>query len=377
MNRFFIPRRPVGHLLLAGLLLGGGPFVAAAQAPALTASSPGRNAIAAPRGASVALTFSQRISVATAGNVRVFSGQRGGQLVRNGGGTLSGGGTNTLTLDPVSDFRPNELVQVSVPGTLRSVGGTAVRPTVYQFTAAVGGTGTGTLVPAPTTPAPGVGLEPQGVTAGDVDGDGDLDFLTANATANTVSIRLNDGNGAFTALASVPDVAVGSGPSSVVLGDLDADGDLDLVALVPSTAGGGVLHVQLNDGTSQFRPDTVLGQQPGGSDVTLGDLDGDGDLDILTAALSSGSRNQVSVLRNDGQARFQVSGSVFLSDYALSVRVGDVDADGDLDLLAVSTSLLTPFNVCLNDGTGQFGLPVAMTVLAGEKLELGDVDGDL
>ncbi|WP_174805428.1 FG-GAP-like repeat-containing protein, partial [Hymenobacter sp. UV11] len=68
---------------------------------------------------------------------------------------------------------------------------------------------------------------PISVAVGDVDGDGDLDLLAANNTGSSVSVRLNDGSGSF---GGTQDVTVGYNPTSVAVGDVDGDGDLDLLA---------------------------------------------------------------------------------------------------------------------------------------------------
>jgi len=122
-----------------------------------------------------------------------------------------------------------------------------------------------------------------------VDGDGDLDLLAANFGDNTVSVRLNDGHGAFS---GGSDSVVGSQPVSVVVGDVDGDGDLDLLA---TNFSGNTVSVRLNDGRGVFSGsgDLAVGSQPLG--VAVGDVDGDGDLDLLATCLNG---NTVSVRLN-------------------------------------------------------------------------------
>src|SRR3712207_1537252 len=101
-----------------------------------------------------------------------------------------------------------------------------------------------------------------------------------------------------------------------------------------------------NDGTGKLAALTNL-------DVSSrcfrpGDIDGDGDLDLVCANSSTG----VSVLRNNGSGTFApVSSIVNTSNQAVALALGDLDSDGDLDLIfAESASKI--LQVRLNDGTG-------------------------
>jgi len=226
-----------------------------------------------------------------------------------------------------------------------------------------------------------------GVSLGDLDSDGDLDAWVANASQPN-RVWLNEGG----AQGGVPGVFVDSGQIlgsshsyAVELGDLDGDGDLD--ACVAN--GGQPNRVWLNEGGAQGGVPGIFvdsGQALGNAqsyDVSLGDLDGDGDLDAWVAnGLQSNG-----VWLNDGGAQGGIPGvfveSVQLlgSSFSRGVSLGDVDGDGDLDACVANAN--EPNTVWLNSGGSQGGTP-GVFVDSGQALgdsnslclALGDVDCD-
>jgi len=112
------------------------------------------------------------------------------------------------------------------------------------------------------------------------------------------------------------------------LGDLDGDGWLDLV-FAPGTPHAGVLR---NDGTGALVPDAEVtmdgGPLPAATSVALADVEGDGDLDVFLAA-PDGDR----LLLNDGGARFTSILLVAAGHTTTTGAFGDLDGDGDLDLV--------------------------------------------
>ena len=336
----------------------------------ITSVLPARNAASVPVGANVSATFTAAITTATAGSLRVFGNQRRGRRP----GTLSGGGTPALTFDPSQDFAPGEHISVSLPAGLQAADGNQVRGQVAQFTAAVGGTGQADFNTMTRLSISPVTLRAGEPTLGDLDNDGDLDLLTPiGDNGSRVSLQLNNGAGTFS---SGPDLATGLpyNPARLVLGDLDADGDLD--AAVQSD---GTLSIQLNAGNGTFAPGQKMEYSSILGPVLLGDLDADGDLDV---ALLNGSG--VVVWRNDGRAAFSNDYTWFpAAGRVLGVALGDADADGDLDLVLTTASFVNGrygVSTQLNDGTGRFADGPALTLpdysgVPG-RLALGDLDGD-
>ena len=362
LNRYLLPIGAASGLLL---LAPGGP--ARGQAPSLTSFTPAANARAVPRTARVAATFSQPLTAGSAGALKIFSSQRGG--LRGGGTAVVAG--NTLTFAPTAyDFRPGETVQYTVTRAAASSTGALATPKVGQFTAAVGGTGRGTFANAPDVAVAG---GPAAAALGDVDGDGDPDLVTANAASGLVGVALNTGTGTFR---FSHNVAVSGSPLSVALGDLDGDGDLDLLAPDYNNGVGTSVSVRLNDGTGVFSgsQNVSVGLAPG--DVALGDVDGDGDLDLVTANRGFIFMGSVSVRLNNGSGTFGGSQDLTLNGNAARVALADLDNDGDLDVLASNPNVST-VSVLLNHGAGLFGSSPDVGVgVAAWALATGDVDGD-
>jgi hypothetical protein len=177
---------------------------------------------------------------------------------------------------------------------------------------------------------PGGAFNAAGVAAGDVDGDGDVDLFFAGTTEAS-RLYLNDGHGVFQRAApdALPnDSAPGAGVPA--LGDLDGDGSLDIY--VPRAGHDSLLF---NDGTGHFvdLTDTHLGPDAaGGTSAALADLDLDGHLDVVVVT----QPGQIRLLHNDGTGRlFDYSGEMAGNGKTLlnaGVAIGDLDDDGDLDL---------------------------------------------
>ncbi|OUJ73537.1 hypothetical protein BXP70_14170 [Hymenobacter crusticola] len=336
--------------------------VAQAQAPTATSFLPAQNARSAARTTDVVVSFNQVLGSSNAQQaLKVFSQQAGGQ--KAGTTTING---KTLTFKSDNEFKPGETVTAIVTGAARGSNGAAVTPQVFQFTTAV--------APSAATFSGGseisVGRGPRRAKIGDVDGDGDLDLLTATSlgSTGTVSIRLNDGKASFS---NGGEVALSEGPQDLALGDLDGDGDLDFV-----TIGGTVARVSLNNGAGRFTtgPATALGSGLALS-VALGDVDGDGDLDLVTVR----SLNGVSVRLNNGNGTFSGTQDLQTGFNPQEVVLGDIDSDGDLDLLTANNlyGSASTVGVRVNDGDGNFSgtweYPVGLGAMS---LTLGDVNGD-
>ncbi|MFC2174035.1 FG-GAP repeat domain-containing protein, partial [Acidobacteriota bacterium] len=183
------------------------------------------------------------------------------------------------------------------------------------------------------------GTQADSLAVGDVDGDGDLDIIACRYAAQN-AVYLNDGAGNFDwAGAERLFGAEAENSYRVALCDVDRDGDLDVV-----TASIGLQNlVYLNDGAGNFPDSRDIGLDPGpDADITyslaVGDIDGDGDIDVISGNgyYYGGGDNEVHL--NDGAGSFSFRaarrfGPKTTDDPTRSLAVGDVDGDGDLDIV--------------------------------------------
>ena len=197
----------------------------------------------------------------------------------------------------------------------------------------------------------------RGVEMGDIDNDGDLDLIFAQDFRRQPGLFVNDGNGFFTdvSLVQLPLMDVSS--SRAQFGDFDNDGDLDLYVNNggASRFGCGQNQIFANDGNGFFT-DVTAATHPLGNlcepmDVTLGDIDGDFDIDIRTAGTGV---NNSRMFRNDGSGVFTIASGVPNDSSCYSYDFGDIDGDGDLDMIGVNAGTGNTDLLLENDGNGSF-----------------------
>ena len=222
--------------------------------------------------------------------------------------------------------------------------------------------GAGTFGPEQviTTSATGV----QQVVAADLDGDGDLDLLSASTNGNVRGhpakiawFENTDGAGTFGSKRFVSQDVFGS--VSIFAADMDADGDVDILATSPSWASiapSKVVWYENTDGAGTFAIENVVSTPGCPADprsVSAADLDGDGDLDVLC-----GVRVDIAWYENtDGAGTFGTEVVITSNNIGPQIRevlAADLDGDKDQDLLATSNGdKLAWFEN--TDGLGTFG----------------------
>ncbi len=215
------------------------------------------------------------------------------------------------------------------------------------------------------------GLWAFGVAIGDLNGDGIPDLVVVNGYENGgnskdgfVGVLLGNGDGTFQNAVSYDTGGLYSG--SVAIGDVNGDGYLDVVVSNLLSSSVSVL-LGNGDGTLQAPLSYNVGDEP--YSVSLADLRSDGRLDIVAA-----SANSMNVLLGNGDGTFQAPLNCCGGSEG-SFAIGDVNGDGHPDLVLTAQEQVA---VALGNGDGTFQAPVYYDSggVVGQGVAIGDVNGD-
>lgn len=198
------------------------------------------------------------------------------------------------------------------------------------------------------------------IKTGDIDGDGDLDILTGGAHQTQLKLFRRDTAG-WTDVSAMQLPQVQTSIGDAEFGDVDDDGDLDLV-MVDWGAGdalsntGGRTRLYRNDGQGTFVDETTVDMPDVlvrmSWDMELADLDNDFDLDVLISCKRCTSSL---MFRNDGTGHFTNEPEAlphFTNNYEFEPM--DIDGDGDLDVLTINDGPQVTEHVFVNKGDGTF-----------------------
>ena len=187
-----------------------------------------------------------------------------------------------------------------------------------------------------------------------INGDNIPDIVVANRISNDITVLIGNGNGGFRESIQSP-VFTGGEPVAIASGDFDNDGDSDLA--VANKESNNIRIFLNNNGfgaiLTQSSPGLIA---TGGEDalsVASGDLNNDGNIDLVVA--NKGSDN-ISILLGNGNAGFSIAENSPISvagSGSRSIVIGNFDLDPNLDL-AVANSDTDNVSILLGDGYGGF-----------------------
>ena len=182
------------------------------------------------------------------------------------------------------------------------------------------------------------GVQPHFVEIADFNGDLLLDVAAVNYLSENITVQFGQPDGTLSS--PVIGFSEGSGTLQMRSGDMDGDGDIDLITSVgPSPH----LYVLENDGTGTFPTRRLVSDEypEPRSLLDVGDLDADGDIDIVFVRRND---NTINVLTNDGTGNFVLSFSSTRGSGGEAIPVlFDADRDGDLDIAVPNT--VSPYSI--------------------------------
>jgi hypothetical protein len=339
------------------------------QGLTITSRSPVINALNVTSDTNIEVVFDKNINSGTVDeNTFNVDGSMTGEIP--GAFNTSGG---TVTFNPTNNFSPGEIVTVTITTSLLSSDVSSLtNPITWQFSvtsspAAMDITGQEVI----TTSASGA----EKVYAADIDGDGDMDVLSASYSDDKIAWYENtDGAGTFGSQQVISTSA--SGPQSVHAADIDGDGDMDVLSA--SVNDNKIAWYENTDGAGTFGAQQVITTSAASAyDVYAADIDGDGDMDVLSASYYD---NKIAWYENtDGAGTFGTQQVITTSaGGALSVYSVDLDGDGDMDVLSASTNDNKIAWYENTDGAGTFSAQKVITTSAhnAKSVYAADLDGD-
>ncbi len=210
------------------------------------------------------------------------------------------------------------------------------------------------------------------IGAADLDRDGDVDLFASRYQGDyaTVLVYRNDGNGGFARVDSYSLERYSPLVSEFAFGDLNGDGDLDIVTANPDARTGESYHVLLSNGQGGYLPADRYPWSQDTRALAVADVDGDGRPDVLGAAKSSSA---LTVHLNTGGGRFYRPPQWEIEGLTAAMDAADIDRDGDLDVVSIARGV----RILRNRGDGTFSVDSSYRpVMDPGDVKLRDMNGD-
>ncbi len=191
------------------------------------------------------------------------------------------------------------------------------------------------------------GSSPYAIVAGKFNADNNFDLAVANSGSNNVSILLGNGNGGFSAPTNF---VTGSSPISLAVGDFNNNGAQDLVVANFGGFFSGSVSVLLGNGNGVFTAGNSIRTRTQPSFVTVGNISGDANQDIVVSNFGADS---VSTFFGLGNGTFQLNQNISTGAGPVAVELFDLGTDGILDL-AVANYNSDTVTFCNGNANGSF-----------------------
>lgn len=220
---------------------------------------------------------------------------------------------------------------------------------------------------------------PLALFAADIDGDGLIDIVTANSTANSISVLKNTSTAGSISFASKIDFTTASTPGSITGGDFDGDGLIDIAVANRSSNSVSVFRNTTSAGAISFASKVDFTTAGNPYSIATGDIDGDGKIEI---AVTNRSSNSISVFKNtssSGTISFAAKTDFTSGSDPVSIAIGDLDGDGKLDIITQNwqPGTASAFRNTSSIGTISLANKVDINVFgSGYSLTLADINGD-
>jgi hypothetical protein len=327
---------------------------------------PAQNRLNVPKDTVITVKFYKPMNTSTftTGNILVYGSHSGKHT-----GTITLSGDTMFTFNPIVDFKVGEVVNVSLTkNILSSQGDSLTNGYLWSFLIDLE-SGSGIFTEAQTL---NVTTAVISTLSGDIDNDGDVDLVAFDNSAFNGNVFKNN-SGKFTLFSTITGL---NNPAFGGMADFDNDGDIDIAIENYGNNSGTSVSIFANDGNGTFSQLTTATTGSGPQSLAIGDFNGDGYNDIAVCIYGNGSGNTLSIQLNNKNGTFTQSSTLTVGTGPRKITSGDYDGDGDIDL-AVSDFTSGDIKILLNSGNGTFTVSSTLPLVnKSYGLISLDVDGD-